>query len=166
MMKLDKPLALLFALLQAPTSSAQSQELELWPDGVPNAPKGKYAPESTQDRPEGGDRHVRIVHDPTITVYRPEAQSAEPLTAVVICPGGGYGMFALDKEGHDIARWFAKSGVVGVMLKYRLPRPAGHIYGHEGCKALQEHKGLELHVSRAVTARATEFHQWRLLGQQ
>lgn len=131
MIKIDKPLTLLVALLLCPTALAGSQELPLWPDGVPNAPRGKYAPESTQDRPEGGDRHVRNVHEPTITVYRPESQASDHLPAVVICPGGGYGVLALDKEGHDVARWLAGSGVVGVVLKYRLPRPAGHVYGHE-----------------------------------
>ena len=69
------------------------------------------------------------VHAPTITVYVPEGEaSARP--AVIVCPGGGYGVLAIDKEGHDIARWFARSGVVGIVLKYRLPRPAGTVYGH------------------------------------
>jgi len=131
MTQIHKPLAALLTLLISPTGLAHSQEIVLWPDGVPNAPTGKYAPESTQDRPEGGDRHVRNVHEPTITVYRPESKTSEPVPAVVICPGGGYGVLPLDKEGHDIARWLAESGVVGVVLKYRLPRPGGHTYGHE-----------------------------------
>ncbi len=43
--------------------------------------------------------------------------------AVVICPGGGYVNLAIDKEGHDVARWLNTLGVVGIVLKYRLPRP-------------------------------------------
>jgi len=103
--------------------------LELWPEGVPGAPADPPA-EVVRDREGGGDRHVSGVHRPTITAYLP-ARTGDPRPAVVICPGGGYGLLALDKEGHDVARWFAERGVVGVVLKYRLPRPAGHVYGHE-----------------------------------
>jgi acetyl esterase/lipase len=39
----------------------------------------------------------------------------------VICPGGGYQHLAIDKEGHDIARWLTTIGIAGLVLKYRLP---------------------------------------------
>jgi acetyl esterase/lipase len=42
-------------------------------------------------------------------------------TAVIICPGGGYTRLAIGHEGHDVAKWFNQSGVVGIVLKYRLP---------------------------------------------
>lgn len=112
-----------------PFRTPEAVELELWPAGVPGAPEAP-PDEVVRDREGGGDRHVSRVHVPTITAYLP-AEGAEPRPAVVICPGGGYGLLALDKEGHDVARWFAERGVVGVVLKYRLPRPAGHVYGHE-----------------------------------
>lgn len=104
-------------------------EWKLWEAGTPGAPEP--APdEVVRGQADRGDRHVSGVHVPTITVYLP-ANEDRGRSAVVVCPGGGYGVLALDKEGHDIARWFAESGVVGVVLKYRLPRPAGHVYGHE-----------------------------------
>lgn len=57
--------------------------------------------------------------DPTITVY----QAANPNgTAIVICPGGGYGGLAIQPEGHGIARWLNQHGITGVVLKYRMPR--------------------------------------------
>lgn len=53
-----------------------------------------------------------------ITVYR----AAQPNgTAVVICPGGGYGGLAVQPEGHGIARWLNGHGVTGVVLEYRMP---------------------------------------------
>jgi acetyl esterase/lipase len=121
--------------MHAPTESESGQELEptthtLWPNGVPGAPLTEVPPRIVTDRPEGGDRHVRNVHAPTLTVYRPEESSTGKQPAVIVCPGGGYGVLALDKEGHDIASWLASSGVVGVVLEYRLPRPEGHVYGH------------------------------------
>ena len=53
-----------------------------------------------------------------ITVYRPAQANG---TAVVICPGGGYGGHAIQPEGHGIARWLNGHGITGVVLEYRLP---------------------------------------------
>ena len=50
-------------------------------------------------------------------------------TAVVICPGGGYGNLAMDHEGHQIAQWLSSLGVAGFILKYR-HRNSGAGYGH------------------------------------
>ena len=41
---------------------------------------------------------------------------------MLICPGGGYGGLAIDKEGHDVARWLNRIGMAGIVLKYRMPR--------------------------------------------
>jgi len=53
-----------------------------------------------------------------VSVYRPSHPNG---TAVVICPGGGYGALNLDIEGHETARWLDRNGIVGVVLEYRLP---------------------------------------------
>ena len=53
-----------------------------------------------------------------LTLYRPAQPNG---TAVVICPGGGYGGHAIQPEGHGIAKWLNQSGVTGVVLEYRLP---------------------------------------------
>lgn len=47
--------------------------------------------------------------------------------AVVICPGGGYWMLAMQHEGHDVARWFNQRGVHAFVLQYRLGQ---HAYRH------------------------------------
>ncbi|MCX6632490.1 MAG: alpha/beta hydrolase [Candidatus Solibacter sp.] len=41
-------------------------------------------------------------------------------TAVIVCPGGGYGTLSMDKEGDQIARWLNSLGVTAFVLKYRL----------------------------------------------
>lgn len=53
-----------------------------------------------------------------ITVHRPDQPNG---TAIVICPGGGYGGLVMDAEGHGIAKWLNKHGITGVVLQYRLP---------------------------------------------
>ncbi len=47
-------------------------------------------------------------------------------TAVVICPGGGYGGLVTGAEGHGIAEWLNGHGIAGIVLEYRLP--AGRTY--------------------------------------
>jgi len=56
--------------------------------------------------------------DAWITVHRPAHGNG---TAIVICPGGGYGMLVSGPEGHGIAAWLNRHGVTGVVLEYRLP---------------------------------------------
>ena len=53
-----------------------------------------------------------------LTVYRPAKPNR---TAVVICPGGGYGGHAINPEGHGIAKWLNRHGITGFVLQYRLP---------------------------------------------
>jgi acetyl esterase/lipase len=61
--------------------------------------------------------------DAQITVHKPEKPNG---TAVVICPGGGYGGLVTGAEGHGIATWLNRHGITGVVLEYRLP--AGRPY--------------------------------------
>lgn len=122
-------LASIFMAVISTSVSADSHEIKLWPAGTPNAPE-KVTPEVVRERgtPAKTNRSINNVHEPTITVYLPAKEKANG-TAVVICPGGGYGGLAIDHEGHDIARWFNEIGVAGIVVKYRLPRPKGHVYG-------------------------------------
>ncbi len=67
-----------------------------------------------------GVSRVSKVTDPTLTVYLP-AKGKSNGTAVIICPGGGYGILAFDKEGTRVAERFTEIGVTAFVLKYRLP---------------------------------------------
>lgn len=58
--------------------------------------------------------------DAWITVHRPTNGNGNR-TAIVICPGGGYGTLVKEPEGHGIARWLNRHGITGVVLEYRLP---------------------------------------------
>src|SRR5215469_13526363 len=101
-------------------SSLFAQEtIVLRPDAKPdpNAPAEKI-----EERGKNGvvDRSITNVAEPTVTVYLPAKANAIG-TGIVICPGGGYQHLAIDKEGHDIARWLNTIGIAGLVLKYRLP---------------------------------------------
>jgi len=54
-----------------------------------------------------------------LTLHRPEKPNG---TAIIICPGGGYGGLAMEPEGHGVARWLNEHGFIGLVLEYRMPR--------------------------------------------
>jgi acetyl esterase/lipase len=55
---------------------------------------------------------------PNLTVYLPQVNGVQ--SGVVVCPGGGYGMLAVDHEGKQIAEWLNARGVAAFVLRYRL----------------------------------------------
>ncbi len=56
---------------------------------------------------------------PTLTVYLPVAETSKG-TAVLVCPGGGYGHLAMDHEGKQVAEWLNANGMAAFILKYRI----------------------------------------------
>ena len=56
---------------------------------------------------------------PKITVYLAPPDTATG-AAVVVCPGGGYGVLASDHEGRQVAEWLNSLGVSAFVLQYRL----------------------------------------------
>ncbi len=73
-------------------------------------------------QPEKGDNILRLtnVSDPTISLFRP-AKPAVGGPAVLVCPGGGYGILAMTHEGEEVAQWLNSIGVTAFVLKYRVP---------------------------------------------
>lgn len=55
---------------------------------------------------------------PELTLHLPDPQKKNR-TAVIVCPGGGYGGTAISYEGHDVAKWFNNLGVTVYVLRYR-----------------------------------------------
>ena len=99
----------------------KSQEIiELYPDGIPNsrpAPNQEY--HTANDLVDSLTFKVSI---PTLKVFHP-SDKGKNRAAVIICPGGGYGVLLTKREGSDVAQKLAKMGVTGIVLKYRLPDP-------------------------------------------
>jgi acetyl esterase/lipase len=125
-------LASLLSVLIAglPVSGANAPEsIPLWPKGAP-CEKGDVGEEHDTTKPDGrsvaGKRVIRLgnVSVPTITVFRPPA-SQNTGAAVLVCPGGGYSILAMDLEGTEVCQWLNSIGVTGVLLKYRVPKRAG-----------------------------------------
>ena len=116
-------------LISGPLAFAQEGKVELlWPEGAPGAVGTEEADK------------------PTLTIWPAPADKATG-TAIVLCPGGGYGGLAIDHEGKQIGEFFNQQGVSIFMLKYRLaPR-----YKHPA--PMQDVQ----HAIRTVRARAAEW---------
>lgn len=99
-------------------------QIALWSAVVPDA-KPMPAPEKTWEGDEnvpGTSRRsvgVTNVSAPTMTVYAPDG--ANTGAAVVVFPGGGFEMLAIDLEGTEICEWLNSAGITCVLLKYRVP---------------------------------------------
>lgn len=108
-----KKLYLITFLLMSLSVFAQKEfKIPVWPDGAPNT--------NQLSGPETGWENFRVtnVTTPELYVYLPEKSNGG---AVVVCPGGGYGLLAMDHEGMNLAPWFNQRGYALIVLKYRMP---------------------------------------------
>lgn len=105
-----KPIALLLAL----AAFASAEWKPLYPGEAPGAKQPPAGSETTKDRGILSDIEV-----PQYQLYLPEKDKATG-AAVVVLPGGGYGVLAANHEGHEFAEWFAERGIVAIVTKYRV----------------------------------------------
>jgi len=98
--------------------------LALWPHGAPGAnsnPQPEVDTTTAKDNLIAGKPVVRLgnVSSPAITLYPPKG--ANTGAAVVVFPGGGYRILAIDLEGTEVCGWLNSAGITCVLLKYRVP---------------------------------------------
>lgn len=96
--------------------------MAIWP-GLP--PGGYAVPDSesigTAPEPVAGKPwvYIRNVSRPTLTVYSPQGQNTG--AAIIVFPGGGYQILAIDLEGTEVCDWLRSRGITCILLKYRVP---------------------------------------------
>lgn len=111
-----KNVLLIIILCLAANLMGQSvQEMPLYKGKVPNS---TAAPNKENLTFRDNILRIAKVSVPSLTMFRPAQPNGK---AVIICPGGGYGILAFDKEGTRMAEEFTKWGVTAFVLKYRLP---------------------------------------------
>jgi acetyl esterase/lipase len=98
-------------------------QVPIWPGAAPD-PQPVAGPEIARSSGKndliGGKPAVGInnVTKPTMTVYSPTGKNTG--AAVVVFPGGGYQMLAIDLEGSEVCDWLTPQGITCVLLKYRV----------------------------------------------
>jgi acetyl esterase/lipase len=98
-------------------------QVPIWPGKIPD-PQPVAGPEfansSGKDDLIAGTQVVAVsnVSQPTMTVYSPTGKNTG--AAVVVFPGGGYQILAMDLEGTEVCDWLMPKGITCVLLKYRV----------------------------------------------
>lgn len=121
-----KPIFILLPLMAISflAPAQQPTTIPLWPGPVPGETKPKTADVISDDH-GGGVTRIAQVTNPVIEVFEPVSGNTTGL-GVVVCPGGGYGILAIDLEGYEIAGWLNSLGITAFVLHYRVPEnPAG-----------------------------------------
>lgn len=129
--------------------------LRLWPQAAPGA-KPSSGPEVDTTNPQNnnliaGKPLIRLgnVSTPTITLYQPKGAATG--SAVVVFPGGGYTILAIDLEGTEVCDWLNSAGITCVLLKYRVPESGPYPKSSAALQDAQRALGL-------VRAHAAEWH--------
>jgi acetyl esterase/lipase len=126
----------------------------LWPNGAPGA-AANPAPEAdtttAKDNLIAGRPVVRLgnVSNPTLTLYPPPGSNTG--AAVLVFPGGGYHILAMDLEGTEVCDWLASSGITCALVKYRVPDSGPYPKASAALQDAQRAMGI-------VRSHATEWH--------
>lgn len=138
-------------------------QIAIWPQKAPDEqplPGAEYL-KTVQDKPVAGKPwlYVGNISQPTMTVYSSKGKNTG--AAVVVFPGGGFQILAIDLEGTEICDWLTSNGITCVLLKYRVPslpydwhcdcRPHNHAISTQSLEDAQRTMGL-------VRLHAKEWH--------
>jgi acetyl esterase/lipase len=109
------------ALFSVLASHAQTRDtLYLWPKEVPGQVEAKQAAIQSKNT-SGNVIRLAEVSNPSLVVFEPEESNNCGL-GLIVCPGGGYSILAIDKEGYEIAEWLNSLGYTAFVLQYRVPK--------------------------------------------
>ncbi len=128
--------------------------LPLWPNGAPGAPANPPAEAdmtTAKDNLVAGKPLIRLgnVSSPTLTLYAPRLHNTG--AAVLVFPGGGYRILAIDLEGTEVCDWLNSAGVACVLVKYRVPGTGPYPKSAAALQDAQRAIGI-------VRSRAAEWH--------
>lgn len=114
-----RPLVLFLLLGSFTLCRSQSghDPIHLWP-----ANEGKIAEEVVKTRKDSGVMRITDIRMATLTPYRVGVPGGSLHPAVLVFPGGGYSILAIDKEGTEIAEWLNRIGISAFVVKYRVPK--------------------------------------------
>lgn len=131
-------------------------EHRLWPEQAPNE-TGTLEPERNISKPDdhqvAGQSVIRLgnVSQPTLQFY-PAAAEKNTGTTVVVFPGGGYNILAMDLEGTEVCQWLNSIGVNAALVKYRVPRREGR----------EKHDAPLQDAQRAIGIARHRANEWKI----
>ncbi len=143
------------------TESAHPAAIPLWSGGAPGSKARKHEPEeiSWRQEPDIVFPVLSNVHNPSLTPFLPTKDQATGC-AVIIAPGGGHMQHTINREGYDLAKWFADRGIAAFVLKYRLARDGSNPAGQPQPYKIDVHAAAD--GSRAVRLIRAHAAEWNI----
>jgi len=119
--------------------------IPVWPGVAPGAPTNLPPEVDTSTAKDGliaGRPLVRLTNvvTPTLTLYKPAGKASG--ATVVVFPGGGYRILAIDLEGTEVCDWLNSAGITCVLLKYRVPDTGPYPKSNAALQDAQRAMGL------------------------
>lgn len=164
---------LLMALLPSIASAAApatwkppagTTEFPLWPDGQVMAPPKLKGPEQVSETvSKASGEHWMMLQNvavPTLTVF--PAKGLPNGTAVMVVPGGGYNVLAMDLEGSEICDWLTAQGVTCALLKYRVPASGPNWDRECNCRDIPAVPMALQDAQRAMGLLRAQAARWRI----
>lgn len=141
-------------------AAAPAIEQPLWPDALAVAPPVTPGAERF-GRGRGAIAGqpvtmVELVSRPTMTLYRPIGTNTG--AAMVVFPGGGYRVLAIDLEGTEICDWLVAQGITCVLLKYRVPGSGPYWADECNCRRIPEVPMALQDAQRAIALLRAQAH--------
>jgi acetyl esterase/lipase len=138
-------------LFMSERSSAQVNEVILWPNGAPGS-EGKTGAEISRTA-ANGEHFLNNIHKPSITCYVPSPDKSTGI-AVIIAPGGGHRELRIDGEGYLLAKKLQDKGIAAFVLKYRLANEPNATYTVD--------KDEVADIKRAIRSIKFKAKQWAI----
>ena len=136
-------------MLLAPLLILAAVTLPLWPTPPHGAAEADLT--TAKDDLIAGKPVIRLgnVSSPTLTLYTPGEKNTG--AAVVVFPGGGYHILAMDLEGTEVCEWLSSEGIACVLVKYRVPDSGPYPKSSTALQDAQRAVGM-------VRSHAAEWH--------
>lgn len=143
---MKKLLAVTLVVLGCLNGFAQKNEvMRLWPGEVPGETEPKHEPVQT-DNTSGDVKRITNITDPALVIF-PANSNKNNGAGIIVCPGGGYSILAIDKEGYEVAKWLNSLGFSAFVLQYRVP---------------QKQEGALQDLQRAIRIVRSNADKWNL----
>lgn len=171
MRQLRRVVPLLFLLLPLAANAVErwhppagSTDIPLWPEGRATPPPQARGPEElgSEVSRTSGERWAKLqnVSVPTMTMFAPTGVPNG--TAVLVVPGGGYRVLAMDLEGSEICDWLSSRGVICVLLKYRVPGSGPNWNPDCNCRDIPKLPMALQDAQRAMGLLREQAARWRI----
>lgn len=108
------------AIVSQTTITNDMNSIYLWPDKVPGETEAKHDPIQSDNR-DGNVTRLTDITNPALVIFEPDSKTKNG-AGIVVCPGGGYNILAIDLEGYEVAKWLNTLGYTAFVLQYRVPQ--------------------------------------------